>query len=148
MIRVIARNDTMYLENLFSTDFAGEEKRDTSEDILCGVCITSACMVANGNVYPCPGWQGYVCGNANEKPLREIWERSPEVKYLRGLRKKDFPLCVTCPGKFFCNLCILRNASEAGGDMFKINEHFCKVAALNRKVAMEWKEKQLGIVNR
>ena len=147
LLQVIVHNDTEYQEGIFSADIAEAEKRDISNDILCGVCITSACMVANGTIYPCPGWQSYACGNVKEKPLHEIWKNSPEVKYLRGLRKKDFPMCVKCPDRNFCDLCIMRNAHEANGDMFKINEHFCKVVALNRKIALEWKEKQLAGIN-
>jgi radical SAM protein with 4Fe4S-binding SPASM domain len=99
-------------------------------------------MVANGNVYPCAGWQDYVCGNLREQSLREIWENSPKVQYLRHLRRRDFPKCLSCPEKAFCAMCMVRNANEnRDGDPLKINEHFCKVAALNRKIAIEWKAK-------
>jgi hypothetical protein len=38
---------------------------------------------------------------------------------------------------------LISNANEnSEGDPFKINEHFCKVAAINRKVVMEWKNKE------
>jgi hypothetical protein len=30
---------------------------------------------------------------------------------------------------------------NADGDPLKINEHFCKVAALNRRIVLDWKEK-------
>ena len=36
---------------------------------LCGVGISSCCMVANGNVYPCAGWQEMVLGNLKEDTL-------------------------------------------------------------------------------
>jgi radical SAM protein with 4Fe4S-binding SPASM domain len=101
-------------------------------------------MVANGNVYPCAGWQGYVLGNVKEQKLREIWESSPKVNYLRSLRKKDFYKCLQCPDKSFCAMCMVRNANEnPEGDPLKINEHFCKVANLNRKIVLDWKQKLL-----
>jgi len=142
VINDIIENDIVYQEKMKIADIAEEEKRDISNDIICGVCISSICMVANGNVYPCPGWQGYVCGKLKESSLRDIWENSPKVKYLRSLRKKDFPRCLKCEDKAFCAMCMVRNANEnPDGDPLKINEHFCKVAALNRKIIMEWREK-------
>jgi radical SAM protein with 4Fe4S-binding SPASM domain len=142
VINDIIANDDDYQKEMANADIVSTELRDTSNDIVCGVCVASICMVANGNVYPCAGWQDYVCGNVRDTPLREIWENSPKVKYLRGLRKKDFPKCVKCPDKYFCAMCMVRNANEnPEGDPLKINEHFCKVAALNRKIVLDWKAK-------
>jgi len=140
VINEIIACDRDYQEELLAADIETEEKRDISNDIVCGVCISSICMVANGNVYPCAGWQSYVCGNLHEQSLADIWENSPKVKYLRGLRKKDFPQCLFCPDKNFCAMCMVRNANEdPNRDLLKINKHFCKVASLNRKIVMEWK---------
>ena len=80
---------------------------------FCGVGINTACMVANGNVYPCPGWQGYVCGNLNEKSLNDIWFNSKEIKYLRNLKKGDMKKCATCTNKAFCSPCLGRFANES-----------------------------------
>ena len=142
VINDIIENDTEYQEQMRSADIIEEEKRDISNDIVCGVCVSSICMVANGNVYPCAGWQDYVAGNVKDTPLREIWDSSEKVKYLRGLRKKDFPMCLKCEDKAFCAMCMVRNANEnPEGDPLKINEHFCNVARLNRKIVLDWKEK-------
>jgi radical SAM protein with 4Fe4S-binding SPASM domain len=142
VINDIISNDTEYQENMKKADIEEADKRDTANDIVCGVCVSALCMVANGNVYPCAGWQGYVCGNLRETPLREIWDNSPKVQYLRRLRKKDFPKCLSCPDKSFCAMCMVRNANEnPEGDPLKINEHFCKVAALNKKIVLDWKAK-------
>ncbi|MDR0710641.1 MAG: radical SAM protein, partial [Spirochaetaceae bacterium] len=89
VINDIIGNDQSYQEEMKAADFGKTDSRDAGNDIVCGVCVSSLCMVANGSVYPCAGWQDYVVGNVGETPLREIWENSPEVKYLRGLRKKD-----------------------------------------------------------
>ena len=142
IINDIITNDKNYQNELINTDIDIEEKRDISNDIICGVCIDTLCMISDGNVYPCAGWQSYICGNLKETPLREIWDKSPKVNYLRSLRKKDFPKCLKCPDKSFCAMCMVRNANEdPNGDFLKINEHFCKVAALNRKIVLNWKEK-------
>jgi len=136
-------NDLDYQEEMLGIDINAAEERDISNDTVCGVCISTLCMVANGNIYPCAGWQDYVCGNLKEQSLREIWERSPKVKYLRSLRKKDFPQCLICQDKAFCAMCMVRNANEnPEGDPLRINKHFCKVAELNRRIVLDWKERQ------
>ena len=142
VINDVIENDIEYQEEILNNDIEKAEDRDISNDIVCGVCIDSLCMIANGNIYPCAGWQDYVCGNLLEQSLSEIWENSPKVKYLRALRKKDFPMCLSCPDKNFCAMCMVRNANEdLSGDPLKINRHFCDVAALNRKIVTEWKNK-------
>jgi radical SAM protein with 4Fe4S-binding SPASM domain len=142
IINAVIQNDRTYQEEVVKADFAALDTRDISNDRVCGVCISSICMIANGNVYPCAGWQDYIVGNVREKHLREIWENSARVKYLRSLRKKDFPRCLACGDKNFCAMCMVRNANEnPEGDPLKINEHFCRVAALNRKIVLDWKAK-------
>ena len=141
VIRDIIETDPDYKERLIEADFTEVEKNDTGDEILCGVCISSICMVANGNIFPCAGWQNYVCGSVAERPLREIWEKSEKVLFLRGLRKKDMPECIDCEDRHFCAVCMVRNANEdPDGNPFKINRHFCEVAALNRKIVLDWKK--------
>ncbi|MCL2804310.1 MAG: radical SAM protein [Treponema sp.] len=141
LINDVLDNDQEYRMELLGANIDAINVRDISEDKICGVCIDTLCMVANGNVYPCSGWQSYVCGNLKETPLREIWENSSKVMYLRSLRKKDFPICLECIDRNFCAMCMVRNGNEdPDGNFLKINEHFCKVAALNRKIVLEWKK--------
>jgi radical SAM protein with 4Fe4S-binding SPASM domain len=142
VINDIISNDPDYQQEIAKAVFNEKINRDTSNDLLCGVCVASICMIANGNVYPCAGWQDYVCGNLKEQSLQDIWERSPKVNYLRSLRRRDFPQCLGCPEKAFCAMCMVRNANEdPEGNPLHINTHFCDVAALNRKLALEWKIK-------
>jgi radical SAM protein with 4Fe4S-binding SPASM domain len=101
-------------------------------------------MTANGDIYPCPGWQKYIAGNVKETPLQEIWDNSEKVKYLRELRMKDFPKCLECEDRVYCKICMVRNANEdPKGNPLNINEHCCKVAAINRKIMIDWKSKQI-----
>jgi radical SAM protein with 4Fe4S-binding SPASM domain len=142
VINDILNNDIDYQNEIQSMDFEERVQQDVSNNIVCGVCISSVCMVANGNIYPCAGWQSYVLGNVKKQSLREIWENSERVKYLRGLRKRDFQKCITCPERTFCAICMVRNANEnIEGDPLKINEHFCHIAALNHQLVLDWKEK-------
>jgi radical SAM protein with 4Fe4S-binding SPASM domain len=141
----IANNDIVYQQRMMSSEFESDyiNDRDIGNDIVCGVGITFLGMTTDGNVYPCPGWLDCIAGNVSKMPLKDIWENSPQIKYLRSLRRKDFSQCLDCEDRNFCALCMARNANESNGDIFNINKHFCEVAAINRKIALEWREKHL-----
>lgn len=142
LINDFIANNIDYQEQLRNADIVTTDNRDTSNDIVCDAGIASVCMSSNGIVYPCSGWQGYVCGNLYEQSLKDIWENAPKLKHLRGLRQKDFPQCLSCPDKAFCAMCMVRNANEdPGGNFLNVNKHFCKAAAINREIVTEWKEK-------
>jgi len=138
VIRSVIENNSYYNDLILGADFEEAESRDIANDYVCGVCISTLCMIANGDIYPCAGWQSYVCGNVTKQTLKEIWENSPKVEYLRRLRKKDFPQCLNCEDKLYCAMCMVRNANEdPDGNPLIINKHFCEVAALNRKIVLE-----------
>jgi radical SAM protein with 4Fe4S-binding SPASM domain len=138
VINDIIANDTKYLEQMERE--AEKKKNITSNDIVCSVCHSSICIADNGNVYPCAGWQDYVVGNVKETSLKEIWDNSEKVQYLRGLRKQDFPKCIQCSEQEFCTMCMVRNANEHPlGDPLAVNEYFCNIAKLNKNMVLEWK---------
>lgn len=131
-------NDIEYFEKMESE--AEKKKKSTPDDIVCSVCQSSVCITENGNVYPCAGWQDFVLGNIKETSLKEIWDSSEKVQFLRGLRKQDFPKCIQCPEKEFCTMCMVRNANEHPlGDPLAVNEFFCDVAKLNKLMWLNWK---------
>jgi radical SAM protein with 4Fe4S-binding SPASM domain len=135
----IIKNDSEYQKQINQDDFYVQEKRDRSNEIVCGVGISSICMIANGNVYPCAGWQDYVIGNVKESKLQDIWKKSPKIQYLRSLRKRDFTKCVSCEAQSFCAMCMVRNANEnKEGNPLIINEHFCDVAKINRRLVFQY----------
>ncbi len=141
VIRSIIELDEAYQNLIGELDFDTAEKAHITDENepFCGVGINTACMVANGNVYPCPGWQGYVCGNLYEKSLREIWFHSIPIQYLRNLKKKDVKKCADCKHKAFCNPCLSRFANESPtGNPLEVASHFCEVAKVNREVVMEY----------
>ena len=107
---------------------------------LCGAGINDLCVTVNGDIYPCAGWQNYVVGNVFKTPLKEIWENSEQLKAVRRVTWKDFPQCLECEARDYCNMCLVRNYNENNGDMFKIAEHFCQVAKLNKRLVEEYKE--------
>lgn len=108
---------------------------------VCGVGVDNICVSAEGVFYPCSGFQGYPLGNAHEQMLKEVWECSEGIIFLRSIKNSSFPKCIQCDAKDYCAMCLVRNFNESGGDMFKVNEHFCDVAFINKKLVEEYKQK-------
>ena len=136
--------DVDYKNRVLSEEFEDEiaTLRFKPDDPFCGVGVSTCCMVANGNVYPCAGWQEFVCGNLYEQPLKEIWSNSKKLNWLRGLRKKDMPKCLACDDQAFCAPCLVRFANESPtGDPLEVCKHFCQVAATNKEVVLNWRKK-------
>lgn len=125
------------------SDFIAFDMERYKKQPICGVGYDNCCITANGDVYPCAGWQSYVLGNVYKQSLREIWEQSPRVKELRKITQASFPQCLKCEARDYCARCLVRNYNESNGDMFKINEHFCKVAFLTKKIIEEYRAKGL-----
>ncbi len=146
VIRDILDWDIDYQEQVLSPEFE-QEAREYEEDLdaaLCGVGISTCCMVSNGNVYPCAGWQSYVCGNLNEESLKDVWLHSKKMNELRALRRSDMKACIGCEDQAFCHPCMVRNANESPtGDPFEVNPYFCEVAKVNKNLVMQWREEHL-----
>lgn len=136
VIRERVHKDAKYLKQI--EDESLKRINASVEDNVCSVCHSSICVNERGNVYPCAGWQGYVVGNVKSTSLQEIWLYSERVKYLRELRKRDFPKCIQCNDQEFCTMCLVRNANEdASGDPLAINAYYCEVARLNKAIARD-----------
>jgi len=132
-----AKNDSEFLEQI-KVEVEKKETK-TENDAVCSVCHSSICISDNGNVYPCAGWQDYVVGNIKENSLNEIWINSEKIKHLRALRNQDFPQCIQCPDRNFCTMCMVKNANEnSDGNPLVVNEFFCNIANLNRKIFLEY----------
>ena len=106
---------------------------------VCGVVVDNACITSSGNLYPCAGFQGYVLGSLREQKLKDIWENSEKIHFIRGIKNSSFPQCMACDARDFCAMCLVRNFNESNGDMFKINQHFCDVAFLNKKLVDQYR---------
>ena len=148
VIETVMLSDEDYQKSVLAPDFVKHcnEIQFNPERRLCGVGISTCCMVSNGNVYPCAGWQGMVLGNLNETPLKEIWENSEKIKWLRSLKMKDMGggECCKCDKAAFCAPCMVRNANESSsGNPLEINRHFCAVAAKNKQIVLGWREAKL-----
>lgn len=110
-------------------------KMRSQDDYICGVCGSSICVRANGDVFPCAGWENCVLGNINELPLKNIWFDSEKAIGLRNIKRKDFTKCNSCEYKDYCTLCLVRNANEnEASDPLIVNDFFCEVAKLKKCV--------------
>ena len=140
LINNIVDTDIKYVEKMKKEI---ERKKNTPyDDYVCSVCNSSICITESGNVYPCAGWQDNIVGDVKKTSLKNIWENSEKVRYLRGIKKQDFPKCIQCLEKEYCTMCMVRNANEDPmGDPLVVNEYFCEIAKLNKKIITNWKEK-------
>lgn len=147
LLRDILVYDTQYrnetLEQLPISDEIKFDLERFKKQPVCGVGYDNCCITANGDVYPCAGWQDYVLGNVYKQSLQEIWEQSERVKELRQITQASFPECLECDARDYCARCLVRNYNESGGNMFAINHHFCDVARLNKRLVEEYREKGL-----
>ena len=147
LLRDIIEHDIRYreetLQQLPITDEIKFNLERFMKQPVCGVGYDNCCITANGDVYPCAGWQDYVLGNVYKQTLKEIWEESERVKELRKITQASFPQCLECEARDYCARCLVRNYNESGGDMFAVNHHFCDVAFLNKRLVEEYKEKGL-----
>lgn len=146
LLKTIIENDEDYqeitLQQLPITDRIQFNLEEYLNEPVCGVGYDNCCIAANGDVYPCSGWSGYVLGNVFKNSLKEIWLESNKAKELRKITKSSFPKCLTCEARNYCSSCLVRNYNESGGDMFKVNQHFCDVAFLTKRLVEEWRAKQ------
>ena len=122
--------------------FSPDKKNDMlspeewAERPVCGAGIDSMCLAPNGEYYPCTGFSGMVLGNCYHDRLEEVWLRSPNILKIRAVRGRDFPKCKACKDRDYCSICMCRNFNETG-DMFKLADHFCQIAAVNHEVVDE-----------
>lgn len=147
VLRDIIEHDIQYreqtLEKIPITDEIKFDLERFKKQPVCGVGYDNCCITANGDVYPCAGWQDYVLGNVYKQTLQEIWENSERIKELRKITQESFPQCLECEARDYCARCLVRNYNESGGDMFAVNHHFCDVAFLNKRLVEEYREKGL-----
>lgn len=146
LLRDIMQSDVDYTRNILKRISKKDQQKIDPERYakqpLCSVGINDLCITANGDVYPCAGWQSMVCGNIYKQTLKEIWDNSPQFKELRKLTQSSFPQCLQCEARDYCHVCLVQNYNENNGDMFKIPQHFCDVAFLNKRIVEEYLSKE------
>ena len=110
---------------------ANEKEALSGDYPICSVCRYSFCVSAEGNVFPCAGWQSNIIANLNDHTIKEIWEKSDKIRDLRSIKRKQFPKCVNCKDRGFCTVCMMSNSNEnKDGNAFYINDYHCKVSTM------------------
>lgn len=145
VITKLVKNDVVLQTNIDSASSKQLQAnmKAQEDDKICGVGMSTMCMVANGNIYPCAGWQYYVCGNLHESSLKDIWENSKEIGYLRNLRLKDFENCLKCDDYNYCLMCMGRNSNEdVNGSVFNIPQITCEAAKIHHEIVEAYRARQ------
>lgn len=138
IIQDIIKFDEDYLHMIKTTPPITKDPEKLKNRPVCGAGVNNICIGSQGNVYPCAGWQGYIVGNIKESSIKNIWENSPKLKYLRNITNASFPKCIDCEDRDFCAICMVRNYNESGGDMFKISKHHCDITRLNKTLVNDY----------
>ncbi|MCQ2381458.1 MAG: SPASM domain-containing protein, partial [Acidaminococcaceae bacterium] len=141
VVTKLLNSNVVFQTNIRNRDESKLEKHDGNERV-CGVGLTSLCMIANGDVYPCVGWHKCILGNLNKNSLNDIWNNSPQIKYFRGLRLKNFKKCNGCKDYDYCLMCMSRNSNEdPNGDIFNIPQITCDAAKIHHKLVEKYRRK-------
>ncbi|MFC2119358.1 radical SAM protein [Bacteroidota bacterium] len=130
----IIKFDQDYIETTLHQESKSKNIERYKNLPVCGVGFDSICLSSDGNYFPCPGWQGLIVGNGYNQSLKEVWKNSGQLKQLRTITNKSYPVCLSCDALDYCAMCMVRNYNENNGDIFKITKHFCDVAFLNKKL--------------
>ena len=109
----------------------GKALRGKPDDRVCDVGKL-LCVNSKGDYYPCSGMHGYVLGNARDNTLTEVW-KGEKIEYLRTLKNKDFPKCVSCEHRAFCKVCPAFNFN-ATGSLFESIPAKCALAEVKHRV--------------
>ena len=132
-------------------DPAKKDQLESDEDFakrkVCGACVDSVCLDADGHYYPCAAFGGVNLGSCYEHDLKWIWNESPETRRIRSVTGGSFPKCVHCADRAYCSVCMCRNYNETG-DIFTPAQHFCDVAKVNHEVVDEAQRRRLEMVKR
>jgi radical SAM protein with 4Fe4S-binding SPASM domain len=138
LLKDILKFDQDYLNSTLKQKPKSKDIEKFKKLPVCGVGVDNICLTANGDYFPCAGWQGMIVGNAYKQSLKDIWEKSEQLKLLRKITNETFSDCIVCEARDYCSKCLVRNYNENNGDMFKIPKHFCDVAFLNKKMVEDF----------
>ncbi len=132
-VRKYFANNPQYLKNIISLSFHCAKE----DDLICGMGHYALNLDASGNYTPCAGFN-LSLGVVGKNSLSDVFYNSPVMKKLRNVRMKNYPKCLQCSDRGYCDLCPGKLYSESGGDMFALSDYFCQTAHINRKVAEEF----------
>ena len=103
---------------------------------LCEAGRNTMTIGPTGDVVPCLQLP-LVAGNIRTQSLREIWENSPILQHLRGLKQSDLHQCANCDLAKWCNRCPGLAYLE-DGDYLGCSSRARQVASVRKKVAQAY----------
>lgn len=108
--------------------------RDTvkADNKLCDIGKSRLYVNSKGEYYPCDGMHEYVLGNVADNTLSEIWN-GEKLQYLRNLKNRDIPECLSCKYRRYCKVCPANNFN-ATGDIFKHSDIVCAYAKVRKEI--------------
>ena len=109
----------------------GYESARSRTDRLCGAGVNDISIDPYGNVFPCNALH-IVCGNVRTSSVREIWEKSPELRRIREFSFDRIAGCEACPDWQFCNFCPGNAFSETGSALRRYEEA-CKITEAKKR---------------
>jgi radical SAM protein with 4Fe4S-binding SPASM domain len=118
-------------ENLEITGGMWESSGYQSNGWFCGAGKFSFNVTPYGEVQPCILMR-MDCGNVREKSFQEIWETSPELRRLRGLKIAEVYGCSTCEIRDYCAACPGLFFMEMG-DVTIPSPHICEQTELKHQ---------------
>jgi radical SAM protein with 4Fe4S-binding SPASM domain len=105
------------------------------EQPVCSAGIDNCSISSTGQVYPCTEWTGFKIGDINLNSLKEIWERSEQLKQLRAINKrKNYKKCLSCEALDYCKVCLMLNQAENCGEILQISKNTCNEAFMTKDV--------------
>lgn len=103
----------------------------SKQEPVCSVCRYNICIAANGDVFPCVGWEKKVVGSLKKDTLKNIWYNADGIRKLRNITNARFHKCISCAHRGYCKICMMINFNEnPDGNIFDVNEFYCKVAEI------------------
>jgi radical SAM protein with 4Fe4S-binding SPASM domain len=106
-VRMSVEEVEQYLSDLYQTIEFRMPAKATAEDLderICLAGINNCRILPNGDVIPCSRINR-VMGNIYASDFGTIWEKTPFLKELRRLRRRDLKLCTDCEDFSICLIC-------------------------------------------
>lgn len=136
LISFIDINENSNIESILEeTDIIRKRKH-------CGVARGEFSLHDNGDVYPCQNMcdPSFACGNILRENIKDIYENSYIMRFLRGITVNHIETCKNCPVRYICCGGCRASAYEIYGKTNAYLDIFC---SYNKRKALDrlWRNK-------
>lgn len=111
-------------------------KRDLAKMDFYGGATNGLCVSGDGNIYPMIGWYERL-GNIEKDTLADVYNNSPLLQKIRGIKAADFDQCRECDATDFCTFCPSAHLAANGGEVGKLDKDACGFVRLCEEFAVE-----------